>query len=325
MAQITTNTGADDVLTTYLVRRFIPSLEHELQYQKFTTKATVPQGMGNVARFMSFNSPAVNSTSITEGTTTANELTTITTQASTITLAEYGEFVAVSRLYDFTAVSGTRQALSDRMAYGAARSLDRVVLTQIHNVATLAFWASSTAQNGGSTTALPALGNASASALIGAAKNLRDNAAIGFRGVSGHPDGHYACVVSPKFELDMVTEGTTMRMTWGEAVTDVPGRMGQEKWVNGYMGSVYGTACYRTQANINTTYTNTADNSYLLASDGVASVSIIDADPQIYVNTASAGDIGNPYRNSNTVAWHIFFATALIDSNRVIKVYSGTT
>jgi N4-gp56 family major capsid protein len=328
MAETTGNVTS--VLRTYLVRRFIPSLEDELQYQKFTTKATVPQGMGNIARYNVFESPAINTSTLTEGTTTGNELTRITARASNLTLAEYGEFLAVSRLWDYTSVPGARAALSDRMSYGAARSLDRVVLTQIHNVGTSAFWASS-ASNGGSSTAPSALANGSAAAIIGASRIMRDASALGFTNVSGHPSRHYAAIVSPKFELDMVTEGTTDRMTWAEANTDVPGQSGQGKWVNGFMGSVYGTACYRTQANIQTTYTNTADNSYLLAEGGVASVSIIDADPQIYVNTASSGDVGNPYRNRHTIAWHSYFAASIItdeggvSTNRLVRLYSAAT
>ena len=120
----------------------------------------------------------------------------------------------------------------------------------------------------------------------------------------------------------MVQEATAGRMTWAEAVTQVPGTMGQEKWVNGYMGSVYGTACYRTQNFDLTTITVSTENNYLLAEGGIGSLSIIDAAPSIYVNSASSSDVGNPYRNQNTIAWHAYFATALIDVNRVVRLYS---
>ena len=48
--------------------------------------------------------------------------------------------------------------------------------------------------------------------------------------------------------------------------------------------------------------------------------SLIDA-----VNSASAGDVGNPYRNRNTIAWHSYFAGALLASARVVKLYSAAT
>lgn len=317
------------LLTTYLIRKFIPALEDELQFQKFTTKATIPQGMGNVARFNVFSSPPANTSALTEGTSTGNQLTTITTTGTDATIAEYGEFISVTRLEEYCAVPNSRSELSNRLSYGAARSIDALVRNQA-DTTTSDWYAGDGVEGGGTTQAAVSATynggpNLSAAAIIGAAAELRGNSARGFAGVNGHPNRHFACIMSTTAERDVVQEATAGRMTWAEAVTDVPGDMGQGKWVNGFMGSIYGTACYRSQNLTTAVLTGTVDENFILAEGGVGAVSIIDADPQIYINTASAGDIGNPYRNSHTVAWHIFFATALIDSNRVIKVYSGTT
>jgi N4-gp56 family major capsid protein len=328
------------LLTTYLIRKFIPALEDELQFQKFTTKASIPQGMGNIARWNVFSSPPANTTSLSPegaigtGTTTTNEITTLTTTGTAATLAEYGEFIRTTRLEEYCAVPGSRDELSNRMAYGGARSIDALVRNACDGT-TSDWYAHSGVAGGGTTTAAasPTYGadgeqaelQMSAAAVIGATAELRGNSARGFAGVNGHPNRHFACIMSTSAEQNMVQEATAGRMTWAEAVTDVPGASGQSKWVNGFMGSVYGTACYRSQALTTGVITATLDENFVLAEGGVGALSIIDADPQIYVNTSSSGDIGNPYRNSNTVAWHIFFATALIDSNRVIKVYSGTT
>lgn len=317
------------LLTTYLVRRFIPALEDELQFQRFTTKATIPQGMGNVARFNVFSSPAVNTTSLTEGTTTGNSITTISTTPTSATLAEYGEFIAVTRLEEYCAVPGSRSELADRMAFGAARSVDALVRNAADG--TTSDWYSGDGVEGGASTAAGVSAtydggpNLSAAAVIGATAELRGNRARGFAGVNGHPNRHFACIMSTTAERDVVQEATAGRMTWAEAVTDVPAMTNMGSWVNGYMGSIYGTACYRSQNLTTAVLTGTVDENFILGEGGLGAVSIVDADPQIYVNTASAGDVGNPYRNRHTVAWHIYFATALIDSNRVIKVYSGTT
>lgn len=313
------------LLTTYLLRKFIPALEDELQFQKFTTKGTIPEGMGNIARFNVFSSPAANTTALTEGTTTGNEITTLTTTGVDATVAEYGEFLAVNRMAEFMSVPGSRQQLSDRMGYGAARSLDAIVRTNPGSGTgaqdTTVDWYCGAGANGGSgTAATPTAG--SAAALIGAAALIRGVSGRGFRGIKGHTDGHLAAILTPTFERDMVQESSTGRMTWAEANTDVPGSKAQEKWVDGYMGSVYGTACYRTQAFFLTTVTSSSENNFLLAEGGLGAVSIIDADPQVFVNVASANDVGNPYRNRNTIAWHAYFAAALIDSNRVVRIYS---
>jgi N4-gp56 family major capsid protein len=316
------STANTSLLTTYLIKSFIPTLESELQHQKFTKDAVIPEGMGKKGTFNTFGNPTASTTALTEGTTSDNE-TTITSTGTDVTIAEYGEFIITTRLMEFCAVSGSRAELRDRMAYGAALSMDTLVLTAAD--ATTGVFYATTAATGGSTTAPATVGAFSASTVIGAAKELRDNNAKGFRGIAGHPDNHFAAIISPQAELTMITEATTGRMTWAQAVTQVPGQMGQEKWVNGYMGSVYGTACYMTQNFTTASLTATANEGYILAAAGMGSVSVIDSDPQVYVNTPSEGDVGNPYRNRSTIAWHAYFGTALLDANRVIKIYSAAS
>jgi len=341
------NTGAPNtsLLTTYLIKKFIPALEDELQFQKFASKASIPQGMGNVARWNVFNSPSANTTALSPegaigtGTTTTNEITTLTTTATEATIAEYGEFIRTTGLMEFAQQPGSRDELVNRMSYGAARSIDALIRNAA-DTTTSDWYCGGGIAGGASATSSAVWGSTgatatyydtgsnhsmSAAAIIGATAELRGNSARGFAGVNGHPNRHFAAIMSTQAEQELVQEATAGRMTWAEAVTDVPGASGQGKWVNGFMGSVYGTACYRSQALTTAVITGTLDENFVLADSGLGCVSIQDADPQIYINTSSAGDIGNPYRNSNTIAWHIYFATALLDSNRVIKVYSGTT
>ncbi len=55
-AHVTTGT-ANAVLTTWLNKNFVSDLEFQLQHQKFTTKAIIPKGAGNIGRFISFAAP----------------------------------------------------------------------------------------------------------------------------------------------------------------------------------------------------------------------------------------------------------------------------
>lgn len=315
------------LLTTYLIRKFIPTLENELQFAKFATDATLPQGMGNIARFNVFGNPPGTTTALTEGTVTGNA-TTITSTGTDATIAEYGEFVITTRLAEFAAVPGSRDALGKRMAYGAALCMDSLVRNRAD--ATTSDWYAGTGVGGGASTAAGVSAtyvpvNLSASAIVAATGEIKGNNAMGHRGVAGHPDRHFACIMSSGAETDVVLETTAGRMTWHESVVNVPGALGQGKWVNGYMGSIYGTACYTSNNTTLATLTNSADETLILGEGGVGAVSMIDADPQIYINTPSSQDVGNPYRNRATIAWHMYYATALIDSNRIIKIYSAAT
>lgn len=307
------------LLTTYLIRKFIPALEKELQMQRFCTKAMVPPGEGNVGRFNVFSSPAAATTFIAEGTTTAGEITTLTTSPTNVTIREYGQFIKMTRLQDLAAVKGTRDEVANRLAYAAALTIDRLVRTRAKGGTELL-------ANGASE--LAATDTLSARDVIKAGlETLSSNDVVGLRGVAGHPEGEFAAVIHPEPESDMVTEAATStnKVVWSEIVKHVPGSMGQEKAIKGAMGSLYGTACYRSQ-NVDTsvlTSTVTAYNNIVFGEGGVGCVALEDMDPVIYVNTPSSGDVGNPYRNFSTIAWHIFYGDALIDANRVVRLYSA--
>lgn len=323
------------LLTTYLIKKFIPLLTKDLQFQKFTQKASVPPGMGVTARWNKFSELTGNTTALTEGafigqSTTGvadGAITTMTSTGVEATIAEYGQYIDSTSLQEYAAVKGSRDELVKNLSYSASLTLDTLVRlgqggSNGANATTTAFYAGTAQDGGGTTAATPTA--CSAAALMGCRKVLRGNSARGLSGISGHPDGHFAAIISPQAELDLTTENTTGRITWSNSVVNVPGKMGQDKFVNGYVGSVYGVAVYCTQNFSNATVTSGSDVNYVLADNGLGALSIKDAKPTIFINTASATDTSNPYRNHNTIAWHSFFATRLLDSNRVVKLYTLT-
>ena len=42
-----------------------------------------------------------------------------------------------------------------------------------------------------------------------------------------------------------------------------------------------------------------------------------DMTPEVVIN-----DVNSPYKNVDSVAWHLFFGTGLVDGGRVVKMYS---
>jgi hypothetical protein len=167
------------------------------------------------------------------------------------------------------------------------------------------------------TTAPATIGRMGAGSLIVARKVLRAALCKGFKGIESHPDGHFAAIITPTAELDMVTEVSTTKVTWATSVTNVPGRLGQEKWVNGYIGSVYGTAVYVTQNYNTASLTSTVELSYVISDGGIGAMAFGDMNPQIIFN-----DINSPYRNVKSIAWYALFQAKLIASTRVVKLYS---
>jgi hypothetical protein len=322
MSWFTSNASVDDVLTTWINKRFVEDLMWEVQYQKFTTKAIIPEGGGNIGRFVTFSHPilttgyALGSASLTEGNTgSEHEITSITTAATNCTIGEFGEWYRLGKLASVAEASGTAQKIQKRMNDGAALAVDSYLrsfaLTSTNYVyATLA-------APGATTTAPATIGDLGASGIVFCHGRIKSLYGRPFSGVPGHPDGHMAAIISPTAEVDMVTEVSTTKTTWATAVTNVPGRMGQEKWVNGYLGSVYGTACYVTQNFTTTSLTSVVELSYVLSDGGLGAMSFGDMNPQIIFN-----DVNSPYKNVRSIAWYTLMGGGLIDGNRVIKLYS---
>lgn len=319
----TTTTAVDDALNTYFNKDFVDNLSWELQYQKFTKDGDIPGGEGNVIRFFDVAPPrnvgysGAGSSTITEGSTTANEITAITTTGTDLTMAEFGEFYVETELYKKAAMPTALQKIKARMTDGAAVSIDTY---------TRGFYAQSTnivyataAQTGGVTTGPSAATALGATTLILARKVLKDGLVRPITGVSGHPDGKYAAIISEKQELDIVTEVTTLRLYWSNCVVNVPGTMGQEKFVEGYLGVIYGVAVYTTQNHATTSYTVSVDIGFVVGADAVLAATIAQMKPQIIVN-----DRNSPYKNVNTVAWHAYYQAKLHSSTRLVKIYSLT-
>lgn len=330
MAHTTGTTTPDltSVLTTWLNKNFVSDLEWMLQYQRVTEKAVIPAGSGNIGRFLTFNAPTKyksysgdgggdGSTAITEGSTTANEITGITQTSTNITIGEFGEFTKIGTLYEYASVSGLRAKLLKRLRDGAAFSLDRFTLKKALLTTTTRI---ATAGTAGSTAYTAALLQTSlgAAAIMSTRRVLVENLAQGFEGEAGIPNGQYACIVTPGQEQDIITESTTTRTTWQYGNVNVPGPMGQEKFVKGYLGSIYQVAMFVTQNY--TTLTNSgsgADVGIMFADGGVGAMAFQNMNAEIIVN-----DVNSPYKNMNSIAWHANFGAGLIDANRVIKLYS---
>jgi hypothetical protein len=314
-------TQAAALLTTWINPKFVAALERDLTAVKFTTKAIIPPGMGRVGRLVSFTSAPGTSAALADGTSTGN-LVDITTNTTNISIAEYGEFMQVFRVVDYAQASGAREEILKRFAHGGRIKLDSLVLAEFGKNVTNILGTLQTVNGAG------ALGTPTAptgaAAIITARKKVRDNYAQPFYGVPGHTDGHYACIIGEQASLDIVTEFTTGRMTWGQAVTNVAGKIGQERYVNGYIGSIYGTAVHVSQqlvggpsfSGVNVT------NAFVIGDGAVGALAFEDMEPQVFVNTPTSASTNNPYRNFSTVAWHAYFATAVNDASRACKLYT---
>lgn len=326
----TASSNYTQALTTWLNKNFVSDLEYELQFQKFTEKAIIPPGSGNVGRFLAWSTPVVG-TFLTEGTPTEGE-TSFTIAGTDVTMKEMGQYIKTTELMMYAAVSTAREKLRKRLRDNSALTIDaHVRALASHNTAASTMYCV-TAAAGAQVTAPATVVGMNAAALITAKKLLRGGAssaaiggsvgvagAMGFEGVSGHPNRQYAAIISTISEQQMVQEVSTGKITWSTInLGGAPGPMAQEKAVNGYLGSVFGVAVYVTQNTISATLTSVSDLNYVLADGGLGAMAFGDMQPEVIIN-----DVNSPYKNVNSIAWHTIFNAALIDATRVVKLYSN--
>jgi hypothetical protein len=306
-----------DALTTWLNKKFISDLMFRCQYQPFTEKAIIPPGSGQVGRFLAWNLPSAG-TALTEGTNSEGEVT-FTGQKTDITVKEWGQHVKTNELMMYAAVKGAREKLSKRLLDGAELTIDTMIQAQAALPGTGTGLYSNVSAAGATTTAPATVGTGNAAALITAKRLLLDAKGKGFEGVRGHTDGEFAAILSTRFEQDMVQEVSTGKITWSDMVKNVPGRLGQEKMIRGYLGSVYGVACYVTQNNAQLTLTSLCDVNVVMSDGGIGSMAFEDMKPGIMVTP-----VNGPYRNQDWIAWHLNMNAAAIANAgvRVIRLYS---
>ena len=324
MSWFTSNGEVDDVLTNWINRKFVSDLMWDLQFQKFTTKAIIPEGGGSAGIYVTFSQPilttgyALGSAALTQGNTgTEHEITSITTAGATCTPAEYGEWYRLGNLMSYSAARGTAEKIQKRMNDGAALALDSATRGDALNSTSYVY--ATLAVPGATTTAPATVGNLGAQAIVSCNKILKAAYVPKFKGIEGHPDGHYAAILTPTQELQIVTEVSSTKVTWKDMSIYVAGSMGQAKVINGYIGSIYGVACYITQDYTTTTLTSAVEIGYVIGDGGMGAMAFGDMDPQILFN-----EINSPYKNVKSIAWYAMYDSVLIAAARVLKLYSLT-
>ena len=316
-------TQGAQLLTTYIEKKWIAALERDLQLLKFGTKVVIPPGMGKVGRVVTFSNAPGSTSALTDGTLGNN--VDITTTGTNVTIQEYGEYMAIHRIQEYASSPSMRDEIVKRFTHGALVSLDGQCNTALQAMTSNVFQFNVLGSGSDAVTGTRVPTAANASGIISARKKVKDAYAVGFRGIAGHPEGHYAFICGQQAEVDVVTEATTGRMTWQNSVVNVPGRSGQEAWVNGYIGSVYGVAVYTSQnltTGLSVSSTNVTCN-FLLSDGAFAAMAFEDMTPRVFINEPGPNSTDNPFRNFNSCAWHALFGTKLHDGTRAVKIYSA--
>ena len=123
-ANVTTDAALADEIKTYYDKHLIDLAEPELKHDQFATRYPIPKGTGKTIEFRKFSSLPKAVTALTEGVTpSGGELAVSDVTAS---IAQYGYFLELSDLLDFTAVDRMVEEALSLLGAQAGRTLDTI-------------------------------------------------------------------------------------------------------------------------------------------------------------------------------------------------------
>ena len=313
--------NAAGLWTTYILRKFIPTLRQNTVVSQFCEPATLPKGEGAaVARWNIMDKIVVDTTALVEASATDNEITEITVTAVESTIAEYGQWMKVSDLAEETVTSSALDSYADAFAYAGAQTIDTLLYNEA--VTTTNFLHAGDTASGGATLLATNLLTAQDVAVAGSF--LRSKFARGFDSLNGK----YALLISPDQEQDLVTDVTTTRLSWSEVKKNVATAYENqiERKNNGdLVGSLGRVSVFLSDVVGTVTEDVAAWRAIALARYGVGWLGLGEnkPKPKVIMKRPGPQDTSNPLNQYMTIGWKVKMADKLLDANRVLVVYSA--
>jgi len=336
MADLVRGVSTNALDTTYIRRRAIKTLVKKLVLANHVTEGELPKGEGSTLRWTYdtnlSNANAFNAltddagTPITYATRDSfNEEAFATTKVEK-QIDTYGVFIPVRRRDLDQMPKSTMDRLSKRVAYRGHEVKDTLLRAAADGSGT----GFNPSMGAGTTTTRKSIGDGTNDAVLSATDyltaedimlamgDLEANDAEGFEG-----DGQMRAVIHSGAATHLKTDVSASRVTWFEAVKHVSGFTGQERFLTGVIGSLGGTSV-QVSNNITTSTqdTRSAYDNLVLASDGLGDVTQAQSKPTVHVNRSAPSSMSDPHRMWATVAFNFQGGPTLIDSNRLLKLWS---
>lgn len=320
---LNTNTTGTSTLSaemkTYYDKELLDEAEPELVHDQFGQERNIPKNGGKTIEFRKFSSLPKATTPLTEGVTPDGKTLTVT--ASTATVNQYGDYVAISDQLELTAIDNTLVETVALLGSQAGRTLDTVT-REILNAGTNVMYAPKLAANGTETAV------ASRAAITTECKftpTVVARAAAILKAANAKKiDGSYVCIIHPYLAEELMAEA-------GKAWIDIVKYKDTEKIYNGEIGKLFGVRFVEsTEAKI---WKGTTDN----AADGVAVFSALFIAANAYGKTSingggletiikqlgSAGT-ADPLNQRSTAGWKATKTAKILTQEYMLRVECGS-
>lgn len=253
----TTSTGTiSHLASVYYNRKGLSQLKKKFRFREMTWPDEIPLRNGLLVQWFRYSLMAANTTPSAEG--TVGTSSPLTTNTVTATVAEYSDFISLSKLLTETAIDPIAANASEQLGYRAGLSVDTITRIEFDSVAS-----SST----------------DFSATLGAYATVNDirRAVAVLKGADVQPmdsDGNYGVIVHPYVTFDIMSDNTA------GGFIDITKYARPGDNFEGECGKVYGA---RIVESTNVATGGTAPNvlyyAYVVGQQAVGSVSLAGAGP----------------------------------------------
>ena len=331
MAELKRNIGSSTLDTTYISTRNIKTLENNLVAAELGTPGEIAMNSGSTIRWhIDTNltgATATNSLTNDAGTPIAwstrdsfNEDTPAYTGVEA-QLQVYGTFIPVRNQDLDQMPRGMMDRISSRISYRARKTIDTLCIAALDGSGT--GYGPSTGA-GTTTTRKAGAGALSSGDVLTAEEILLATGDLHANDAEPFDNGKYMALVHSVAATSMKTDVSTSRVTWFETNKHVGGFSGQEKILSGTEGDIGGTTVVRTNSiNTSTQDTTAAYDNLVIARDAFGIAAQGDIDHRVFINRPSANSTDQPHRMYATIAWQVRFFPKLLDSNRVVLLYTA--
>ncbi len=287
-------TNLSNEVAIYYERVFLERAKAQLVHQEGAQLRSLDGNAGKQVIFNRFTPLALATTPLTEGNNPS--VSTLVDTQVTVTLAEYGNQVQVSRLLSTTDIDSRDEQKIDVVSQNMGESLDALVRNALYAGAT-------TMTYSGSPTAM------TANLVAQAVATLKENKALAYPGTFG-----WIGKIQPESEYDLITTGSWQNA----AVYSNPDSLYQ-----GEIGALYGVRFLVTNQGYQVAGTPKLYSNFIHGREafGVYDNSL-DA-PKLYIVTGA--DSNNPAERYHTISWAGQFASVVLNTAWVLNVVTSST
>lgn len=295
-------------MNIYYDRVFLDRAKLMLSHDFGAQRKTIPANMGKQVIWNRFTPLAVATTALTEGSSNPSAVDMTTTQVSA-TMATYGNFTAVSDLFNLTSLDVNLKEHVEVHAQNCGETLDTLIRNELSTGATAQYVASKLLSNIAATDVM------TGAEIRKAVRTLKVNKAQRF------DNGYYRGIMSSfqAYDLYANTEWLNSISIYTDPTQLKAGIIGKLHGVefvetNNYAVSAAGAS----GANVYQTF--------VFGKNAYGTVSL-DNQPgnRIYVKTPGPQDTSNPLDIYSTVGWKVFFAVKTLNATWVIQIVTGAT